>query len=77
MRVIRRHHPLYGREFEVLMEGKQRVTLRLENGTSMHILREWTDADGKVDLSPRAREGIYTVESLRRLFALIDALTRR
>lgn len=57
------------------MEGKERLTVALSDGTSMRILRQWTDADG-VD-APEAREGIYTTESLRRLIALVEALASR
>ncbi len=73
--ITRRHHPLQGQSFEVLMEGRERLTVALSDGTSMRILRQWTDADG-VDTT-EAREGIYTTESLRRLIALIEALAGR
>jgi len=73
--ITRRHHPLQGQSFEVLMEGKQHLTVALSDGTSMRILRQWTNADG-IDASD-AREGIYTTESLRRLLLLVDALQSR
>jgi len=57
------------------MEGKQHLTVALSDGTSMRILRQWTNADG-IDASD-AREGIYTTESLRRLLLLVDALQSR
>jgi hypothetical protein len=76
--IIRPHHPLRGQQFDVLREGKE-LTLRLHDGTSMRILRQWTDADvdGAVHRSAAVAEGIYTTEALRRLFALVDALKSR
>jgi hypothetical protein len=75
--VTRRHHPLEGQQFDVLMEGKQRLTLRINDGSTMRIPRQWTDADGVDTDQPPVREGIYTTESLRRLFSLIDAFKDR
>jgi hypothetical protein len=60
------------------MEGKQRLTLRINDGSTMRILRQWTDADGDgAGSESPVREGIYTTESLRRLFSLIDAFKSR
>ena len=77
MTITRPYHPLQGRQFDVLMEGKERITLRLSDGTSMRILRQWTDADGANLCEAQTRAGIYTAESLRRLIALVDALMSR
>jgi len=59
------------------MSGKQRITIRLADGTSMHIPRDWTDADGVAPDSDGGREGFFAIESLRQLINLVDALSSR
>ena len=76
MKPARRHHPLRGRDFEVLKDGREWLCLRLPDGTPMRILRRWTDADGAL-VSDDAAEAIFTVESLRQLGMLLDAFLRR
>jgi hypothetical protein len=73
--IIRRHHPLRGQLFEVLQGGRERITIRLQDGTSMRIPRDWTDADG--DTGSGQVESIFTAESLRRMLELVDAFCRR
>jgi hypothetical protein len=58
------------------MEGKEVLTVALSDGTSMRILRQWTDADS-TDVTEVVCARIYTTESLRRLIALVDALIGR
>jgi hypothetical protein len=58
------------------MEGKEVLTVALSDGTSMRILRQWTDADG-TDVTEPACARIYTTESLRRLIALVEAFSGR
>ena len=76
MTITRPHHPLLGQVFEVLMGGNERITIRLADGTSMRVARRWTDADG-VAPGDRRRDGSFTVESLRRLVALVEAFLGR
>lgn len=75
--VTRRHHPLQGQQFDVLMGGRERITIGLDNGTSMHIPRHWTDADGAQPSGACARERVFTTESLRGLVNLVDVLGGR
>ena len=75
--ITRRHHPLKHRTFEVLMSGKQRITIRLADGTAMRIPRDWTDADGVTPDGDGGREGFFAIESLRQLINLVDALSSR
>jgi len=78
VRVTRRHHPLQGRELEVLIQqGKTLLVVRLPDGSSMRILRAWTDADGVAAPEELSVTCIYTPESLRDLIRLVDALRAR
>ena len=74
--IVRRHHPLQGREFEVLMEGKNYLAIRLRDGSSMKIPRDWTDVDGKANESEPAIGSILTSEAIRELIELTDAVRR-
>jgi hypothetical protein len=65
-----------GQRFFVLQGGKERITIRLADGTSTRIPRDWTDADGVVS-SVKTRDGFYSVESLRETIELVDAFLRR
>jgi hypothetical protein len=77
--VLRRHHPLYGREFEVLRGDKAILTIRLPDGSTMKIPRAWTDADGVTEAvrSSASIESIFTVEAVRQLIDLAAALRNR
>jgi hypothetical protein len=73
--VTRRHHPLVGQRFEVVLGGPAKVVVRLHNGTTMNLPRSWTDADG----APREEPAVstFSVEALRELIQLIDCICRR
>jgi hypothetical protein len=75
--ITRAHHPLRNQVFEVLQGGNERITVRLADGTSMHVLRSWTDADGMKAPAARRRGSFFTSDSLRRLFLLLDGLLSR
>jgi Family of unknown function (DUF5372) len=80
VKVTRRHHPLQGRELEVLIQqGKTLLVVRLPDGSTMRIARAWTDADGAAAAAPEELSVtcIYTPESLRDLIRLVDALRAR
>lgn len=72
--LTRRHHPLEGRRFEVVSGGPTQIVMRLSDGSSMRVPRSWTDADGP---PPGASERVFTIDSLRELVALVEALQRR
>ena len=59
------------------MEGKNYLAIRLRDGSSMKIPREWTDVDGKANESGPAVCSILTSEAIRELIELTDAIRRR
>jgi len=61
----------------VLVGGNERITIRLPDGASMRVPRGWTDADRAEVQPPKARDQFYTVEALRRLSFLVEALLTR
>jgi hypothetical protein len=63
--------------FEVLVGGNERITIRLTDGSSMYIPRGWTDADRTGPQHARARDSFLTIDALRRLIALVEALLSR
>ncbi len=77
MRVVRRHHPLDGRQLEVVSGGKTMLVVRHPDTLTMRILRAWTDADG-VTCPPKSEPDTQlTVDALRDLTRLVDALCGR
>jgi hypothetical protein len=72
VRLTRRHHPLEGQVFEVVMRGRTQIVVRLGDGTVMRLPRAWTDADGAPP--EPARECVFTVEALRALLARVAHL---
>ena len=74
--VIRRHHSLNGQKLALLSGGKTRVVVRLPDGSSLKILRRWTDIDGPdcVDLSGNSA---LSVQGLKELLSLFMALRER
>jgi hypothetical protein len=77
VRVTRRHHPLRGQELEVLTHGKRHIVVRSPDGLSMKLPRSWTDVDGTDCSGDSGGDAIFTVESLRELCVLLEALARR
>ena len=75
---MRRHHPLRGRELEVLIQqGKTLLVVRLPDGSAMRMPRAWTDADGGSVPDELLGTCVYTPESLRELIRLVEALRAR
>jgi hypothetical protein len=60
----------------VLQGGRERITLRLSDGTSIRMPRRWTDADGGA-AADGPDETILTVDAVRCMLALIEAFVRR
>jgi len=77
IRVTRCHHPLHGQELEVLTHGKRHVVVRSPDGLSMKLPRSWTDIDGVGFGGDSSGDAIFTVESLRELGVLLEALAQR
>jgi hypothetical protein len=61
----------------VLRADQHRLVVQHFDGGSMQIPRTWTDADGEGDAEARSPSQVFTVEALRELMALIDALGHR
>jgi hypothetical protein len=76
--VTRQHHPLYGRELEVVQANKVVLTIRLANGSTMKMPRAWTNAAGA---TPAVVEPthcyVFTIEALRELIDLVRTLQHR
>jgi len=53
------------------------ITIMHYDGASMRIPREWTDVDGVLDDDVSDRICIYTNDSLRHLFLLVDSILKR
>jgi len=73
--VTRRHHPLHGQRLAVVFGGPTKLVVRLGDGTTMRFPRAWTDADGAPSQHPT--ESIFSVEALRELVDLVEAVGHR
>jgi hypothetical protein len=75
------HHPLKGTQVKVLFEVteglRDALVVELADGTTLRILREWTDADGAQANVDARRPTLSTVESLQQLMELVDAFRVR
>jgi hypothetical protein len=76
--VTRRHHPLLGEQLEVLVEGRgDHLGVRLPDGSTTRIPRAWTDADGAAESREPAAATVFTVDALRELIELVEAILHR
>ena len=75
--MTRRHHPLFGRELEVIHANKVRLIIRLANGSTMKMPRAWTNAGGATGVVEPLRCSVLTIEGVRELIDLVSALQRR
>jgi len=66
-----------GVRLEVLSHGKRHVVVRSPDGLSMKLPRSWTDIDGVGFGGDSSGDAIFTVESLRELGVLLEALAQR
>lgn len=68
--IIRRHHPLINQQLTLLSEGRKTVVVRLADGSSLKILRRWTDVDGIActDLTGNSEISLYGLKELLSLF---------
>jgi hypothetical protein len=73
--VTRHHHPLHGLRLEAVSGGAATIVVRIADGTTMRIPRAWTDADGAPSHDPA--ETVFSVEALRDLLRLVDAIGAR
>jgi hypothetical protein len=74
--VTRRHHPLYGRELEVIHANKVILTIRMADSSTMRMPRAWTNASGVTGVEP-LHCGVFTIEAVRELIHLVGALRHR
>ncbi len=77
IRVIRRHHPLVSQDLEVLSASKTAVVVRLLNGSSLKVPRQWTDADGAQACPELQGESRFSIQGLREFLHLLEALRKR
>jgi hypothetical protein len=77
VKITRRHHPLLGQAFEVLQGGPRNLVLRAADGFVMKVPRTWTDADGAKERDDDESESFFTVDAIRELSELTEALGRR
>ncbi len=75
--MTRSHHPLRGQDLEVLTVDKKHVVVRAPDGLSLKLPRLWTDVDGADGDGDCSGDAIFTVESLRALGVLLEALAQR
>ena len=75
--IIRRHHPLHGRELEVLSAGKVCIVVHLGDGSAAKIPRRWTDADGTTQCVELEGDSKFSLIGLRELLKLVEALGGR
>ena len=76
--VTRRHHPLLGRELEVIQANKVMLIIRLVDGSTMKMPRAWTNAGGATGVAePPHCSVVLTIEGVRELIDLVSALRRR
>jgi hypothetical protein len=76
--VTRANHPLQGQQLEVLRATKEYISVRNPDGAPMAVPRAWTDADGiPSGAAPGRPRAIFTVDALRALAELVEALQRR
>ena len=68
--IIRCHHPLIDQQLALLSVGKKTVVVRLPDGSSMKILRRWTDVDGIActDLNGDSEISLHGLKELLSLF---------
>jgi len=74
--IIRRHHPLRGRKLTLLSGGETNVVVRLPDGSSLKILRRWTDIDGP-ECVELCGDSSVCIAGLKELLCLFMALRER
>jgi len=74
--IIRRHHPLSNQELALLSVARKTVTVRLPDGSSMKILRPWTNVDD-IACTDLNGDSEITVHGLKELLSLFMALRER
>jgi len=74
--IIRRHHPLIDQQLALLSVARKTVTVRLPDGSSMKILRRWTDVDG-IACTDLNGDSEISVQGLKELLSLFMALRKR
>jgi len=74
--IIRRHHPLINQQLMLLSVARKTVTVRIPDGSSMKILRRWTDVDG-IACTDLNGDSEISVHGLKELLSLFMALRER
>ena len=74
--IIRRHHPLYDQQLELLSVGKTAAVVRLPDDSSMKIPRHWTDVDSST-CTELVGESEISLHGLKELLSLFMVLRDR
>ena len=75
--MTRRHHPLEGRELDVVRGGESQLVVQHPDTLTMRIPRAWTDTDGAISPPKAEPDTQLTVHALRELMHLADVLQDR
>jgi hypothetical protein len=81
VRIIRPHHPLYGKTFPLVRTWKHKKSrfyiIQLPDKSHIRIPIDWAD-DGKTPLPKSfATQPVFTVFSIKKLILLITTLKKR
>jgi hypothetical protein len=76
--VTRRHHPLWGQELDVIQANKVALTIRMADGSTMRMLRAWTNAgEAATALAEPSDCCVFTIEAVREFLHLVRTLRHR
>ncbi len=75
--ITRKHHPLVGQRFEILVDGKKFLVIRLHDGSAAKIPKQWTELAATENQSLANGDNQFSVESLREFLKLVEAISRR
>ena len=77
VQVIRRRHPLFNQELEVLKADNVHLTVVLPDCSAMKTPRAWTNADGAMQAPESSISSVFTVDALRDILTLVGTLRNR
>ena len=75
--VVRRHHPLAGRTFQVLRAGRTFLVLQVDDGSHFKIPKGWTSLAYESANDPLLQDSVFTTASISALLELIQLLSTR
>ena len=76
--ITRRNHPLFGQSVEIIRDEFRRLRVRLPDGGSALLPRDWTDAAGDNGAAPGDGPArVLTESAARQLTSLVRLLQAR